>query len=167
MRRAQGADLTWTSGTCVVGYAAGGGGKEQRGSRDKWAVTPTGAWPAGCRHQETSLLANPFVFLVPSTLSMVPLLPATAWPCCTSPALLAGRLGLYSILYLMPRWLLQVWEATGTHLVAPGELSHQPPRALPFLGEMPSYWQGSYWPGGKSGQVGAFIYLLHTLLLTS
>lgn len=56
-------------------------------------------------------------------------------------AALACPLGLQHS--LIPRRSLQGWEAMGAHVVAPAELSHQPPGTLPFLGKMPSYWQGS------------------------
>ena len=59
MRRTRGANSTWTSGKGVV---HGGWGRGRAEGFQGWA------WGADPRLQETSLLANPFVFLVPPTL---------------------------------------------------------------------------------------------------
>jgi len=48
-----------------------GGVVMQEVGEGKNRVTPTGAWRVGPRHQESSVLANRFAFLVPLTLSML------------------------------------------------------------------------------------------------
>lgn len=52
-------------GVCVGGVVM------QEVGEGKNRVTPTGAWRVGPRHQESSVLANRFAFLVPLTLSML------------------------------------------------------------------------------------------------